>query len=54
MYPHSGRKLDFLCQEMFRETNTISSKCADAKTAHLVVEIKADIERLREHVQNVE
>ncbi len=50
----SGRKLDFLCQEMFREANTIGNKCANAFASHLVVEIKAEIERLREQVQNVE
>lgn len=50
----SGRKLDFLCQEMFRESNTIGSKCSNATSAHLVVDIKAEIERLREQVQNVE
>ncbi len=50
----SGRKLDFLCQEMFREANTIGNKCANAFASHLVVEIKAEIERLREQVQNIE
>ena len=49
-----GRKLDFLCQELGREANTIGSKCNDAEVAHLVVELKAEIERLREQVQNVE
>ena len=49
-----GRKLEFLVQEILRETNTIGSKCNDAKVAHLVVEIKTRIERLREQVQNVE
>lgn len=49
-----GRKLDFLVQEMFREVNTIGSKCGDAKVAHLVVDAKTAIERLREQVQNVE
>lgn len=49
-----GRKLDFLCQELNREANTIGSKCADAPTAHLVVELKSEIERVREQVQNVE
>ena len=49
-----GRKLDFLCQELNREANTIGSKCSDAPTAHLVVELKAEIERVREQVQNVE
>ena len=49
-----GRKLDFLCQELNREANTVASKCQDAETAHLVVELKANIERLREQVQNAE
>lgn len=49
-----GRKLDFLCQELNREANTIGSKCSDAPTAHLVVELKSEIERVREQVQNVE
>lgn len=50
----SGRKLDFLSQEMFREANTIGSKSNDVAIAQHVVEIKAAIERLREQVQNVE
>lgn len=50
----SGRRLDFLCQEFLREANTTASKCQDATTAHLVVELKAEIERLREQAQNVE
>ena len=49
-----GRQLDFLVQEMLRETNTIGSKCNDAEVAHSVVEVKTRIERLREQVQNVE
>ena len=49
-----GRKLDFLVQEIFREVNTIGSKCSDAKVAHWVVEAKTLVERLREQVQNVE
>jgi len=49
-----GRKLDFLVQEVFRELNTIGSKCSDAKVAHQVVDAKALAERLREQVQNVE
>jgi uncharacterized protein (TIGR00255 family) len=49
-----GRQLDFLVQEIFRETNTIGSKCSDAPIAHAVVELKTLIERLREQVQNVE
>jgi uncharacterized protein (TIGR00255 family) len=50
----SGRKLDFIIQEMFRETNTIGSKASDADVSNHVVEIKTRIERLREMVQNVE
>jgi uncharacterized protein (TIGR00255 family) len=50
----NGRKLDFLTQEMFRETNTIGSKANDADIARHVVEVKAMIERIREMVQNVE
>lgn len=49
-----GRKLDFLVQEMNRETNTIGSKCADAEIAYDVVDIKAEIEKLREQIQNIE
>jgi uncharacterized protein (TIGR00255 family) len=50
----SGRKLDFLLQEMGRETNTVGAKCQEANLSHLVVALKAEIERLREQVQNVE
>ena len=50
----SGRKLDFLVQEMLRETNTIGSKANNANIATMVVEIKTAIERIREMVQNVE
>lgn len=49
-----GRRLDFLLQELAREANTIGSKCPDAETSYLVVELKAELERLREQVQNVE
>lgn len=49
-----GRKLDFLLQEFNRETNTIGSKSPDALTANFVVEMKAELERIREQVQNVE
>ena len=49
-----GRKLDFLCQELLREANTTGSKCSDASIAHRIVELKSEIERLREQVQNVE
>lgn len=49
-----GRRLDFLLQEMVREVNTIGSKAQDAEVAHLVVETKSELERMREQVQNVE
>jgi len=49
-----GRKLEFLTQEMFRETNTIGSKANDATLAQHVIEIKSAIERIREMIQNVE
>ncbi len=48
-----GRKLDFLLQEMGREANTLGSKSADVTLVRLVVDLKAEIERLREQVQNV-
>jgi uncharacterized protein (TIGR00255 family) len=50
----AGRPLDFLVQEIFREVNTMGSKCSDATVAHWVVEAKTHVERLREQVQNVE
>jgi uncharacterized protein (TIGR00255 family) len=50
----AGRKLDFLVQEMHREANTIGSKSQSAEIASLVVALKAEIERMREQVQNVE
>jgi len=50
----SGRRLDFLLQEMAREINTVGAKSQDASVAHVVVDIKAEIERMREQVQNVE
>ena len=49
-----GRKMDFLVQEMNREANTIGSKSADSEILHIVVDIKADIEKIREQVQNIE
>lgn len=49
-----GRKLDFLVQELHRETNTLGSKSPDAEMTALVVDLKADVERLREQVQNFE
>jgi uncharacterized protein (TIGR00255 family) len=51
---HCGKKLEFLAQEMFRETNTIGSKAGDSEIAHRVVEMKAALERIREMIQNVE
>ncbi|MFQ5988973.1 MAG: YicC/YloC family endoribonuclease [Candidatus Methylomirabilales bacterium] len=53
MGPH-GRRLDFLLQEMHREVNTIGAKAADAVISPVVVDMKADLERLREQVQNIE
>ena len=49
-----GRKLDFLIQEFNREANTIGSKCSDIEIARHVVDIKAEIEKIREQVQNIE
>jgi len=49
-----GRQLDFLLQELGREANTIGSKGSDAPVAHLVVDLKTELERVREQVQNVE
>ena len=50
----SGRKLDFLMQEMNRETNTIGSKANNARIARIVVGIKGELEKIREQVQNIE
>ncbi|SCI73186.1 YicC-like family%2C N-terminal region [uncultured Clostridium sp.] len=49
-----GRKIDFLIQEMNRETNTIGSKSSDLNITNLVVEIKSELEKIREQIQNVE
>nr|WP_319488057.1 YicC/YloC family endoribonuclease [uncultured Caproiciproducens sp.] len=49
-----GRKLDFIVQEMNREANTIGSKCIDSQIAYMVVDIKAEIEKIREQIQNIE
>ena len=49
-----GRKLDFLVQEINRETNTIGSKCSDLALTRIVVDIKAEIEKIREQIQNIE
>ena len=50
----AGRKLDFLVQEMNRETNTIGSKCQNSAIAKTVVDIKCEIEKIREQIQNIE
>ena len=49
-----GRKLDFLLQEMNRESNTIGSKCNDLELTRYVVEIKSELEKIREQIQNIE
>jgi uncharacterized protein (TIGR00255 family) len=49
-----GRKLDFLVQELNRETNTIGSKCQNSSIARLVVDIKCELEKIREQIQNIE
>ena len=49
-----GRKLDFLIQEFNREANTIGSKAVDSQIAYMVVDIKAEIEKIREQIQNIE
>lgn len=49
-----GRKLDFIVQEMNRETNTIGSKAQDIEIAHTVVDVKSEIEKIREQIQNME
>jgi uncharacterized protein (TIGR00255 family) len=49
-----GRKLDFLIQEFLREVNTLASKINDATVAHLTVELKSELEKMREQVQNIE
>lgn len=49
-----GRKMDFLVQEINRETNTIGSKCNDVEIARKVVDMKAEIEKIREQIQNIE
>ncbi len=50
----AGKKLDFLCQETFREINTCGNKANDTATSRLVVDFKAELERCREQVQNIE
>ena len=49
-----GRKLDFLTQELNRESNTIGSKCQDVAITRLVVDLKSEIEKIREQIQNIE
>lgn len=49
-----GRKLDFLVQEINRESNTIGSKCQDLRVTKLVIEMKSEIEKIREQIQNIE
>ncbi|MBR0160458.1 MAG: DUF1732 domain-containing protein, partial [Oscillospiraceae bacterium] len=49
-----GRKLDFLVQEFNREANTIGSKCTDSDISYLVVDLKSEIEKIREQIQNIE
>ncbi|MCL2082994.1 MAG: YicC family protein [Oscillospiraceae bacterium] len=49
-----GRKLDFLIQEFTREANTIGSKCSDSQTTKLVIDLKSEIEKIREQSQNIE
>ena len=49
-----GRKLDFLLQEMNREVNTLGSKSLDSELSHLVVEMKSELEKIREQIQNIE
>ena len=49
-----GRKLDFLVQEMNREVNTIGSKAQDLSITRLVVDMKSEIEKIREQIQNIE
>ena len=50
----AGRPLDFLCQEVFREINTIGSKALDSRITQMVVQFKTELERIREQIQNVE
>jgi len=50
----AGRRLDFICQEMLREANTIASKTSDTEISHWVVDIKCQIDRIKEQVQNIE
>ena len=49
-----GRKIDFPIQEFNREANTIGSKCQNSEIAHVVVDLKSEIEKIREQIQNIE
>ena len=49
-----GRKIDFLVQEMNREANTIGSKSSDLNITNLVIEVKSELEKIREQIQNIE
>lgn len=49
-----GRKLDFVAQEMNREANTTLSKCNDLATSGIAIELKTEIEKVREQIQNIE
>ena len=49
----NGKKLDFTLQELFREINTITSKCADAEISSLAINIKVELEKAREQAQNI-
>ena len=49
-----GRKMDFLIQEFNRESNTIGSKCNDSNITRIVIELKSEIEKIREQIQNIE
>ena len=49
-----GRKIDFLMQEFYREANTTGSKCQNSDIAHVVVDLKSEIEKIREQIQNIE
>lgn len=51
--PEKGRRLDFILQELNRETNTIAAKCADAEISSLAINIKVEVEKAREQVQNI-
>ena len=51
---HQGRKLDFIAQEMNREANTILSKANDLEVTNYAIELKAEIEKIREQIQNIE